>query len=335
MKREDSRLSVVTTIFPYYDFIRQVGGDRIRLSMVVPAGMDSHSFEPTPGDMKLIQEGDILICNGGSMEHWVREVQQAIDTSNMEILTMMDYVDLFEEEHVEGMEESHEKGDHESHTVAEENYALGKNGTYHGSLYREEPYDSPMEFHTIYDEDRQEHAMEYDEHIWTSPANAIKIVAKIEETLKKADPAGAEEYEARSKEYQRKLRKLDKEFQEVMKIRKRNMVVLGDKFPFRYLVEAYDLDYRAAFSGCSTDTEPSARTIAYLIEKVREEQIPAVYYLELSSPRVAEIIYEETGAKPLLLHSCHNVTRMEFESGITYLELMEGNVENLRKGLDE
>ena len=117
--------------------------------------------------------------------------------------------------------------------------------------------------------------------------------------------------------------------------RKRSMIIVGDKFPFRYLAEEYRLDYRAAFSGCSTDTEPSARTIAYLIDKVREKQIPAVYYLELSSHRVAEIIGEETGAQPLLLHSCHNVTRAQFDGGITYAELMRQNVENLRKGLDE
>lgn len=110
-------------------------------------------------------------------------------------------------------------------------------------------------------------------------------------------------------------------------------MVFGDKFPFRYFADAYGLSYRAAFTGCSSDTEPSARTIAYLIDKVKQDEIPAVYYLELSSHRVSEIIGEETGAKPLLFHSCHNVTRKEFESGITYLELMEGNVENLRKGL--
>ena len=121
----------------------------------------------------------------------------------------------------------------------------------------------------------------------------------------------------------------------VVKEQKRNQIIIGDKFPFRYLAEDYGWDYKAAFTGCSTDTEPSARTIAYLIDKVKEEKIPVIYYLELSSPRVAEIIGEETGAKPLLLHSCHNVTRREFESGVTYVRLMEQNVENLRKGLVE
>ncbi len=113
----------------------------------------------------------------------------------------------------------------------------------------------------------------------------------------------------------------------------RKLLVFGDKFPMRYFFDEYGLEYRAAFSGCSSDTEPSAKTIAYLIDRVREERIPAVYYLELSTPRVAEIIGEETGAVPLLFHSCHNVTRHQFDSGVTYLELMEQNALNLRKGL--
>ena len=111
------------------------------------------------------------------------------------------------------------------------------------------------------------------------------------------------------------------------------MLVVADKFPFRYFADEYGLSYRAAFSGCSGDTEPSAKTIAYLIDRVKENQIPAVYYLELSSHRTAEIIGEETGAKPLLLHSCHSVTRRQFDEGVTYLQLMRQNVENLRLGL--
>ena len=136
------------------------------------------------------------------------------------------------------------------------------------------------------------------------------------------------------KTYKKELEEIDSGFREVSANRKRNMIVMGDKFPFRYLADEYQLDYRAAFSGCSSDTEPSAKTIAYLIDKVKEEQIPAVYYLELSSHRVAEIIGEETGAEPLLLHSCHNVTRAQFDTGITYAGLMRQNIENLRKGID-
>ena len=149
------------------------------------------------------------------------------------------------------------------------------------------------------------------------------------------DPQNSRIYESGKMAYLEELEQLHQGFLDVAANRQRNMIIVGDKFPFRYLADEYGFHYRAAFSGCSTDTEPSAKTIAYLIDKVRDEGIPAVYYLELSSHRVAEIIGEETGAEPMLLHSCHNVTRREFDSGITYVELMRQNIENVRKGLVE
>lgn len=297
------KLKVVTTLFPYYDFTRQIAGDKVELTMVVPAGMDSHSFEPTPADMRIIQEADILICNGGAMEQWVSQVTEALDTSHMTVVTMMEYVDAVEEEIVEGMEdEEHEHG--------------------HRDIHEEHSHE-------------EEHEHEYDEHIWTSPVNAMKFTRVITDVLVQADPENRQVYEAGRDSYLKKLEAVHQMLLQVARDRKRDTIVVGDKFPFRYLTEEYGLDYRAAFSGCSTDTEPSARTIAYLIDKVREENIPAVYYLELSSHRVSEIIGEETGAEPMLLHSCHNVTRREFDAGITYVDLMLKNVENLRKGLDE
>lgn len=299
-EREEGRINIVTTLFPYYDFARQIAGDKADITMVIPAGMDSHSFEPTPADMLTIQNADVLICNGGEMEHWLRQVLEALDTSEMTVVTMMDYVDTVEEESVEGMEE----------------------GTDHGS-------------HAGDDEDSHALVIEYDEHIWTSPVNSMSLAQAIGRSLSEADPQNREYYEGNTAAYLEKLKNLDDELKDVMKNRKRDMIIVGDKFPFRYLADEYGLRYRAAFSGCSTDTEPSAQTIAYLIDKVRKEEIPVIFYLELSSSRVSEIIAEETGAKPLLLHSCHNVTRKEFDGGITYLQLMRQNVENLRKGLDE
>lgn len=301
-KQEGDRLQVVTTVFPYYDFTRQIAGEDVELTMVVPAGMDSHSFEPTPADMRLIQNADVLICNGGAMEHWLLEVLEAIDTSEMTVVTMMDYVDTVEEEMVEGMEEGHGHGDHDH-----EAFELDEDG------HREE--------------------IEYDEHIWTSPVNAMRMVGVIAETLTERDPDHGAMYQAGAAAYLEELERLDKEFREVRDSAVHDMIVMGDKFPLRYFADTYGLRYRAAFSGCSSDTEPSARTIAYLIDKVKEEGLPVIYYLELSSHRVAEIIGEETGAVPLLFHSCHNVTRRQFEEGVTYLELMEQNVKNLREGL--
>jgi len=303
---KDKPLKVVATLFPYYDFTRQIAGSLIDLEMVVPAGMDSHSFEPTPADMRKIQEADVLICNGGAMEYWVSQVLEAIDREDLTVAVMMDCVETVEEELTEGMESpahSHGEWDQES-------------------------------LHGHESEDHEEEP-EYDEHIWTSPVNAVKCVEAISQALCQADPVHTKEYEAGQKRCQEELLELDGQLRQVAAEKKRNMIIVADKFPFRYLAEEYGFEYRAAFSGCSTDTEPSARTIAFLIDKVKEEQIPVVYYLELSSSRVAEIIGEETKAVPMLLHSCHNVTRAEFEQGITYAELMQRNIESLRKGLDE
>ncbi len=308
---ETQPLKVAATLFPYYDFTRQIAGNMIDLELIVPAGMDSHSFEPTPADMKKIQEADVVICNGGAMEHWVGQVLDAVDQSGITVVTMMDYADAVEEERVEGMEEQ-SSHDHEKH---------GRSSV-----------DNSEVFH---DHDGYEDEIEYDEHIWTSPVHAVKFTEVIAQVLAEKDPDHQKEYQERKERYQDQLMELHQEFIQVADNRKRNLIVVGNKFPFRYLADEYGFEYRAAFTGCSTDTEPSARTIAYLIDKVREEQIPVVYYLELSSSRVAEIIGEETGARPLLLHSCHNVTRREFEQGITYVDLMKQNVENLRKGLDE
>lgn len=297
------KLKVVTTLFPYYDFTRQIAGDHVELSMVIPAGMDSHSFEPTPADIRMIQNADILVCNGGAMEHWVEQVLSSLGEEKPAVLTMMDYVDVVEEELVEGMEDS---GDGHDHGHSLHNH-----------------------------EDESQFEIEYDEHIWTSPVNAMKIVGEIAGELEQLDPENAEIYEENAAAYLENLKSLDEEFRRIVKEGKRDVLIMGDKFPLRYFADEYGLRYRAAFSGCSSDTEPSAKTIAYLIDKVREEEIPAVYYLELSSRRVSEIIGEETGAEPLLFHSCHNVTRREFDGGVTYMELMEKNAENLRKGLSE
>ena len=349
---ENGKLKVAVTLFPYYDFVRQIAGDQVDLQMVIPAGMDSHSFEPTPADIRTIQHADVLISNGGTMEHWLEDTLGALDTSNMTIVTMMDYVDTVEEEIVEGMEDAGHDHDHahshaaaddhdHSHETPEEHAAHAQEADDHDhsgetpeehAVHAQETDDHD---HSDYvDHDGHEEAIEYDEHIWTSPVNAMKLVDVIGETLAEADPAHAEVFRQGAADYKKELEEIDAGFREVSRNRKRNMIVMGDKFPFRYLADEYQLDYRAAFSGCSSDTEPSAKTIAYLIDKVKEEQIPVVYYLELSSHRVSEIIGEETGAEPLLLHSCHNVTRAQFDAGITYAGLMRQNIENLRKGID-
>ncbi len=326
----DERLSVTTTLFPYYDFVRQIAKDRVKLRLIIPSGMDSHSFEPTPADIIAIQNSDLFLYNGGEMEQWADVILDSVGHSGLRAEAMMDYVESVEEELVEGMEDA---GEHEHREDREHEHREDRE--------HEHREDERIEHKHREDADGEEehfpgqlHEIEYDEHIWTSPVKAMEIVRVIGQILEEEDPAHAAFYRENTRQYLEELHGLHQEFLQVMEGRRQDRIIVGDKFPFRYFADTYDLSYRAAFSGCGGEAEPSARTIAYLIEQVREYKLPAVYYLELSSHRVAEIIGEETGAKPLLFHSCHNVTRREFDEGITYLQLMEQNVNNLKIGLE-
>ncbi len=336
-EEKEGKLSVVTTIFPYYDFVRQVAGDKVELNMAVPAGMDTHSFEPTAADMVKIGKADIIIYNGGSMEQWVSEVLKATANDKLQAECMMDSVDTVDEEIVEGMEdEEHEHGEenddseeaHDSHkddAVTSEDAAASENTDADNS---EDSKDGENEGHS----DSEEH--EQDEHIWTSPVNAQKIVKRIAEILADADKENADYYFDNAEQYIGKLDELDTEFKDITENAKRNYLVFADRFPLRYFVDEYGLTYSAAFSGCSSDTEPSADTVAYLIDKVKTEQVPVILKIELTSSKVADTIAKETGTKVETFSTCHNVTKEQFDSGVTYYDLMKENMSVLRDALD-
>ena len=185
-----------------------------------------------------------------------------------------------------------------------------------------------------YEHEEEHHEEEYDEHIWTSPKNSIKIVEKLQQTFIEVDEKNKEYYKKSGDSYKKELEELDAKFQSAVENGKRKTIVFGDRFPLRYFVEQYGLDYYAAFPGCAEDTEPSASTIAFLIDKVREEEIPVVFHLELSNEKMTDTICESTSAKKVLFHSCHNISKEDFENGTTYIELMEKNVKVLEEALN-
>lgn len=181
--------------------------------------------------------------------------------------------------------------------------------------------------------EEHENEHEKDEHIWTSPVNALKICGEIKDRLAKIDSSNADAYEKNFSVYSDKLSALDSKFREIVSGAKRKTLVFGDRFPFRYFVEEYGLDYYAAFPGCAEETEASISTVAFLVDKVRAEQIPVVLYTEFSDHRLADTIAAEGGAKPMRLNSCHNVTADQFKSGIGYIDLMEENTKALEEAL--
>jgi len=181
--------------------------------------------------------------------------------------------------------------------------------------------------------DGGEEGPEYDEHVWTSPRNAKLIVQKISEALAEADPANADAYRKNTEAYLSGLDALDAKFKGVVDSAARKTLVFGDRFPFRYFADAYGLKYFAAFPGCATETDASAKTVAFLIDKIKKEKIPVVFHIELSNEKMARAIGEATGAKVLLLSACHNVTKADFEAGKTYMGLMTANADALREAL--
>lgn len=293
-EKDSDKLQVVVTAFPYYDFARQVGGDKINVTLLVPAGRETHSFEPTPLDVVTIAECDVFLYNGGESEHWVEEILESAGENIPVTAAMMDLADLAEEEIAEGMQVSRHGHEHE-----------------HG----------------------EEEEIEYDEHIWTSPAMAKSLMWGVCGALCKADWGNAEYYAENAAAYERELAALDEEFRAVADNAQRRLLVFGDRFPLLYFCREYGLDYTAAFHGCATDTEPSLATLKYLIDKVDTEHIPVVYTIELSSQKIAHAIADATGAKVLTFQSCQQLSREDWENGETYVSLMRRNVEALREGL--
>jgi zinc transport system substrate-binding protein len=174
---------------------------------------------------------------------------------------------------------------------------------------------------------------EYDEHIWTSPRNAVRMVRAIRDALCEKDGANAEVYRRNADNYIAKLDELDAAFMRIVSGAKRTTIVFGDRFPFRYFADAYGLSYFAAFPGCSTETEPSAATVAFLIDKIKAEKIPVVFHIELSNEKMADTIAEETGAKKRLLHAAHNISKRDFDRGLTYIDIMKLNTASLEEAL--
>lgn len=339
-KKNDTQLSVVTTIFPIYDFTRalmygapdaqnakvlQTTADKIKadnsLKLLVKPGMEIHSFDPSPADIAAIQKADVFIYNGGESDEWVHEILESMDTSGKVVVRLIDYVDLVEEEIVEGMEHSHdEEHDHDAHEA---------HGHHHGH-----------EAHEHHDE----HSHEADEHIWTSPANAVKMVNAIRDALIKADAekfggTKAELFTKNAADYNRRIERAADTIASVVNKSSDKFILMGDRFPLRYFVDYYGLEYRAAFSGCSTAVEANASTIAFLIDTAAERSVPAVFAMELSNRKIAQTVAEgaakKGGAKPavLELHTVHNLSKDDFKAGETWVSLMMRNAESLKKGL--
>lgn len=285
--RDDGRIEVVATLFPQYDFARQIAGERADVTLLLPPGVESHTYEPTPADIIRINQADIFLYTGAYMEPWAQKLIEGLD-GDVQVIDVSAHV-LLEEENHEG--HHHEGRDH------------GEHGG-------------------------------FDPHIWTDPQNAKVMVDNIASALSAADPAGSGVFMTNAAGYKAKLDALDETIMEIVETAEHREIVFGGRFAMRYFAERYGLTWTAAFDSCSGETEPSVRAVAQIVDNIRRNHIPVIYYEELTDPKVARAIAREAGAQPMLLHSCHNVSKDELAAGATYLSLMEQNAENLKRGLN-
>ena len=283
---ESGKLTVITTIFPAYDFARQVFGDSADVKMLLKPGQESHSYDPSAKDIVEISGCDLFIYNGGESDQWVESVLKS--APDISTFRMTDAVSLLEEEVTEGMQEH----DHDS-------------------------------------DDHDEEGEEYDEHVWTSPENAAKIVRALGTTAAELFPELSEQLGANAGDYAEKIDELDDKFAELLDGEERYFI-FGDRFPLLYFFRRYGLNYYAAFPGCGSETEPSARTMTFLLDKLKQQDaVPAVFCIELSSRRLADVLAEDSGLQTVEFHTCHNISQDDFNSGATYVTLMQRNYDAL------
>jgi zinc transport system substrate-binding protein len=297
----DGKLSVVTTIFPEYDWTKNLLGDNpgnIDLTMLLGSGVDLHSYQPTAEDILAIENCDMFIYVGGESDEWVEDVLNRTPNENRVVINLLKVLggDAKEEEIVEGMEAEEEEEGEES----------------------------------------EEGEEEYDEHVWLSLRCAGIFCEAIEEGLVTIDSANKETYEKNLAGYKSELEALNGKYAEACESASHKTLLFGDRFPFRYLTDDYGLVYYAAFAGCSAESEASFKTILFLAEKLDEYHLPAILTIESSDGRIAQAVRdntEEKNQKILVLNSMQSVTDSDVKNGVTYLGIMEENLEVLKEAL--
>lgn len=290
-KTDSGKINIVTTIFPIYDWVKNITGDKADVSLLIDNGVDVHSFQPSALDIVNISGCDMFIYVGGESDNWVEDALSERVNKDMVCVNLMDELkeDIKEEEVKDGMPK--EKSDDK----------------------------------------------EYDEHIWLSLKNAEKVCKTVCDKLKKADSKNKKNYEENEKSYINKLNTLDKKFSGVVKKSKTNTMVFGDRFPLRYFVDDYKINYYAAFAGCSAETEASFKTIAFLARKVDEYKLNSIFTIETSDGKIARTIKNNTKSrnqKILKFNSMQSITSKDIKNKVTYLSVMEDNLKVLKQGLN-
>lgn len=302
-------LRIVCTGFPQYDFVNQVLGENpagIEVVYLLASGVDIHNYQASAEDMIKIKTSDLLLYTGGESEQWVDTLVQQTSGNRFKAMSLLEMVDAKEEVIVEGMEDDHD----------------------------DEPHGDKTEEHE--DEDHPGESV-YDEHVWLSLRNSVRIVDAVCGAISGIDPTHEAIYQSNAAAYTDKLNKLDSSYEQVVREAKRDCILVADRFPFRYLADDYHLTYYAAFPGCSAETEASFETVVFLAEKVGELKLPSVFITDGSNGKIARTVIDNSRQKEAViktLNSIQSVSADDINSGVTYLGLMEENLILLKEALN-
>ncbi len=301
------KLEVVTTLFPTYDFAKQIGKDKVNISLLLPPGVEAHTFEPNPGDIVKINKANVFIYTGKYMEPWVEDMLKGVSNKNLLVVDTSQGIELIaDEDHNEEGEPHEEEGEH--HKEAGNNEGEHEHGDHH-------------------------HGGK-DPHIWLDLNNAQIMVDSIAKALAENDLVNREYYLNNARAYNTKLANLDERFKNTLSTCKHKTIIYGGHFAFGYFARRYRLEHDSPYEGFSPNAEPMPKAIAELINKLKTSGMKYIYYEELLDPKVTRTISQETGAKLELLHGAHNVSKDEISRGVTFLDIMEDNLKKLKVGLE-
>ena len=320
----NKKFSVVCTIFPEYDWIRQLVGDKkdnYEITYLLDKGVDLHSYQPTAEYIAKIANCDLFVYVGGESDGWVDDALKESKNDKMQVVNLLETLgkNVKPEEVVEGMQEEDEH-DHD-HEDADHDH---------------EDKDKDHDHEDADHDHHHEEETEYDEHVWLSLRNATALVNTLAEKLQTIDPENKDYYAGTAADYTAKLGDLDSRYLATIKKAKVKTVLFGDRFPFRYLVDDYGLKYYAAFVGCSAETEASFETVAFLAKKTDDLKLKSVLVIENSDQKIAKKIVETTKDKNqniVVLNSMQSITNEDIANGATYLSIMESNLKALASAL--
>lgn len=329
-KGNSNKISIVCTTFPQYDWVKNILGEEAEhfdVTLLLDNGVDMHSYQPAVKDIATAGSSDLFIYVGGESDTWVEDALKEAKNKDLKAINLMETLDNFvkEEEVVEGMQEERKSLGHSHEKSSKEKQ----------EQTQKESHENSQEING--QKEAADEEPEYDEHIWLSIRNAESIVKNIEKAIEQLDSDNAKVYQTNAKNYIKKLDTLDKQYANTIQNAKYKAILFGDRFPFRYMADDYELKYYAAFAGCSAETMAGFETVTFLAKKADELRLPVILTIENSDGRIAEAVKSNTtkkNQKILAMNSLQSVTKEQLADGITYLQVMKENLSVLSEALN-